>query len=69
MPVHLDEHEETGETTRERSHDHAAGAGIEITEHRPDCSATFTVRSLARHRAFTRAEIPFCLRQIALRCI
>ena len=53
MPVHLDEDEETGETTRERSHDHAAGAGIEITEHRPDCSATFTVRSLARHRGFT----------------
>ena len=51
--VHLEEHAETGGATGERSHDHAAGAGIEVTEHRPDCSAAFTVRSLAGHRVFT----------------
>ena len=53
MPVHLEEHTESGEATRERSDDHAPGAGIEITEHSPDCSAAFTVRSFAGYRVFS----------------
>ena len=60
----LRKHEEAGETTGERSHDHAAGAGIEIAQHPPDCSATFTVRSLAGHPryVFNPATRSVCVR-------
>ncbi len=59
VPVHLDEHERCRRSAGEGGDDHAPGAGVEIAQHRPDFSAAFTGRSLARHRRHRTRSVCF----------